>query len=218
MMNLYLALAAFLGFLALCLPRDAGAAIFFADNFNTVSYANNDGTVNWTGSWVEDDPAGGGAGPSAGNVRVAGGFLILDDQPDTGGNPSATREFNLTAVGATKAFLEFAFNTTSGVDSDDAVTVEASSNGGASFETLEVITGITGSQSDNRFYEITDYISNDSQVSFRVSDKYGATDEFFQIDQVKVSAIPEPSAALLSMTPACFFIGMRRRPTRRSRG
>ncbi|MCP4334799.1 MAG: VCBS repeat-containing protein, partial [Gammaproteobacteria bacterium] len=32
-----------------------------SDGFSTVSYSNNDGTTNWTSSWIEDDGEGGGA-------------------------------------------------------------------------------------------------------------------------------------------------------------
>ena len=92
-----------------------------------MSFAGNDGLVDWSGPWIENDPRSCGddddddddcsstAGPGAGHVRVTGGELRLDDYPDTGGFPSATREVNLLDVPA--ATLTFNFRTSSGVDS-----------------------------------------------------------------------------------------------------
>ncbi len=187
-----------LGILLLHRTSKIEADVVFADNFDGQSFANNDGNSNWSGPWIEVDPEFGGMGPTAGQVQVTGGFLVLDDQPDTGGHPSAAREVNLAAIGATTATLGFTFNTTTGVDSSDAVTVEASSNGGATFTTLEVITGIAGSANDVRSYDITPFISNDSQVRFRVSNLYGGSEESFRLDSVRITAIPEPSSFLLS--------------------
>ena len=47
------------------------------DNFGTASYANNDGTNNWTGNWIETD--GGGGGATGGAIQVTGGELRLQD-------------------------------------------------------------------------------------------------------------------------------------------
>ena len=70
---------------------------YFKDHFNTASFSNNDGTLSWAGSWVESDSAG--AGVSSGNVTVGSpysGYLFLRDNPDTGTQPSAARQANLS--------------------------------------------------------------------------------------------------------------------------
>src|SRR5262249_1900089 len=41
---------------------------YFKDNFDTASFSNNNGTLNWTGSWIESDSAG--TGVSSGNITV----------------------------------------------------------------------------------------------------------------------------------------------------
>ena len=41
------------------------------DDFDTRVYSNNDGTVNWSGNWVEIDGQGGG--PTGGNVWITNG-------------------------------------------------------------------------------------------------------------------------------------------------
>ena len=106
---------------------------YVKDRFNADSFAGNDGTLSWTGSWSEYDVAG--SGPTSGNVRVSGGVMSLRDMPDTGTEPSAARTANL--AGAATATLTFDYWTTAGVDADDAVKLEVSSNGGGSYTVLE---------------------------------------------------------------------------------
>ncbi|MCP4391288.1 MAG: hypothetical protein GY802_23550, partial [Gammaproteobacteria bacterium] len=73
-----------------------------SDGFSTVSYSNNDGTTNWTSSWIEDDGEGGGAG--SGYFNVNGGSLQLELAAGDGGD-NIYREVDLT--GATSATLNF---------------------------------------------------------------------------------------------------------------
>ena len=156
------------------------------DDFDGVSFSNNDGPDNWSGAWIEVDPEAGGAGPSAGQVRIAGGYVRLDDYPNTGGHPSVAREVDLS--GATTATLRFDFDTSSGVDYDDAVTVEISSDGGANYSTLEVITGITGTTWQARSFDITAFASSETRVRFRVSNKYGGSNEYFFMNFVEIES------------------------------
>ncbi|MEM7351344.1 MAG: SdrD B-like domain-containing protein [Acidobacteriota bacterium] len=167
-----------------CVPKKV------RDDFNSASFSNNDGPDNWAADWIEDDPQSGGAGPSAGQVRIAGGFLKLDDYPNTGGQPSLAREVDLT--GAVQATFRFDFDTTHGVDYSDAVTVEVSSDGGASYTTLEVITGITGSTWQMRSFDITPFISDQTRVRFRVSKKYGGRNEKFLVNFAEIETGCEP--------------------------
>ncbi len=156
------------------------------DNFETSSFSNNDGADAWSGDWIENDPEAGGAGPSAGQVQVHNGLLTLDDYPNTGGHPSAAREVDLT--GAENATLSFTFATSSGVDTSDAVTVEISNDGGATWSTLEVITGIHGAVQKNRSYDISAFISSETQVRFRVSKYYGGSNELFCVLYVEIKS------------------------------
>jgi serine protease AprX len=154
------------------------------DEFNSVSFGNNNGSNAWTGSWWEDDPEWNGWGPNAGQVRVVNGALRLDDSPDTWGQPSAARPANLT--GATGAYLSFTYATSAGVDSSDAVTVEVSNDGGWNYTLLETFTGIVGSSSGNRGYDITGFISANTTIRFRVSRYYGDVEEYFYADNVQI--------------------------------
>ena len=154
------------------------------DEFNTVSFDNNNGTVTWSGPWQENDPEAGGAGPSAGQVQIAGGALRLDDSPDTGGVPSAARLVNLT--GATGATLSFDYQTTSGVDPDDGVVLEVSKDGGGSYTVLATFTGITGASAGSRTYDLSGFISANTVIRFRISSMYGVSDEFYSADNVQI--------------------------------
>jgi serine protease AprX len=154
------------------------------DEFNSVSFGNNNGTKTWTGSWWENDPEWNGAGPYAGQVRVSNGALRLDDSPDTGGQPCAARSADLS--GASGAYLSFSYTTSAGVDSSDAVVVEVSKDGGWNYTLLDTFTGIVGFSSGDRSYDITGFISANTTIRFRVSRYYGDTDEYFYADNVQI--------------------------------
>lgn len=154
------------------------------DEFTSVSFNNNDGIDNWNSAWIENDSESGGSGPSAGQVQVLNGELRFDDQPDTSSEPSASREINLS--GGVSATFSFDFKTTAGVDPDDAIGVDASINGGASWTVLETITGISGISTDSRSFDITAFISPNTTIRFRVSNFYGGFDEYFFVDNVQI--------------------------------
>lgn len=154
------------------------------DDFETRAWSNNDGTVNWSGDWIEVDADS--AGPTSGNVWITnGGELRLEDQPNTGGEPSLAREANL--AGATTATFRFDWRTTGGVDSSDAVTVEVSPDGGNSWNTLEVFTGYSGANSGSRAYDISAFATANTQVRFRVTNLYGGGNESFRLDFVEIA-------------------------------
>lgn len=154
------------------------------DDFSSRTYGNNDGTVNWSGDWIEVDAAG--SGPTGGNVWITnGGELRLEDRPNTGGEPSLEREANLS--GAASAIFSFNWRTTGGVDPADAVTIEVSADGGTSWSTLEVFTGYSGANSGSRAYDISAFIASNTRVRARVSNLYGGWGESFRLDFVEIA-------------------------------
>lgn len=155
------------------------------DEFNAVSYSNNDGTDNWTNDWVEDDVAG--AGPASGNVLITGGELRLDDNPNTGTEPSAAREVRLTGA-VTTAIFSFDFRTGPANTAPwDSVAIEVSDNGGASYTVLETIDYITGATSGSKSYDITAYRAVDTMIRFRISGFTEGFNEYFAFDNVQVA-------------------------------
>ncbi|MEM6793158.1 MAG: SdrD B-like domain-containing protein [Acidobacteriota bacterium] len=154
----------------------------FRDDFSTSSFGNQDGSLDWSADWVEEDPLS--DGPGAGQVQVHDGLLTLDDNPNTGAEPSVAREADLSNAG--RALLRYEFVTSHGVDFDDAVTVEVSPDGGVTWNTLEVITGISGFVRAERVFDITAFATETTRVRFRVSNKYGGHDELFCLDFVEI--------------------------------
>ena len=160
----------------------AGAATV-RDDFETRVYSNNDGTNNWSADWTEIDGQGGGA--TGGNVWItAGGELRLEDRPNTGGQPSLTREADLS--GAVSANLIFDWRTTSGVDASDSVIVEISANGGGSWTTLENFTNLAGANSGARNYDISAFATANTQVRLRVNNLYGGANETFRLEFIEI--------------------------------
>ncbi|MFN8597453.1 MAG: S8 family peptidase [Anaerolineae bacterium] len=154
-----------------------------SDCFSNSSYNGNYGTANWKTGWTEFDVNG--VGPSAGNVNIANGELWLDDNPDTGTQPSLARSVDLST--ATSAQLTFDFRTTAGVDADDIVAVEVSKNGGVTYSTLETFSGIAGTVTRSRHYDLSAFMASNTTIRFQVIQNYGSADESFVIDNVAIT-------------------------------
>ncbi|MCP4336084.1 MAG: hypothetical protein GY785_25860, partial [Gammaproteobacteria bacterium] len=132
-----------------------------SDGFSTVSYSNNDGTTNWTSSWIEDDGEGGGAG--SGYFNVNGGSLQLELAAGDGGD-NIYREVDLT--GATSATLNFDFNNT--LSGEDEIRVRISGNGGSSYSTEFTFSGIANTGAGTANIDISSYIAADTRIQFYV--------------------------------------------------
>lgn len=159
------------------------AAETVRDNFSSRQFDNNDGTVNWSGDWSEDDAET--AGPIRGNVRITnGGELRLQDSPNTNTQPSLARGVNLS--GASTATLSFDWRTTNGVDTNDSAVVEISSDGGSNWTVLENFTGFSGSNSGSRSYDIIGFAAATTQIRFRINANYGVNNETFRVDFVEI--------------------------------
>ena len=190
-----LARAAFVLVTVLLAPQAIADTV--RDDFSARVWNNNDGTANWSADWIEID--GASIGPTNGNVWITnGGELRLEDRPNTGGQPSAAREANL--AGATAATLAFDWRTTGGVDSSDSITLEISANGGATWTTLEVFTGLSGSNSGSRNYDILAFATATTQIRFRVNNLYGGPNESFRLDFVEIDYTIVLSGTDLSVT------------------
>ncbi|HSS49624.1 MAG TPA: SdrD B-like domain-containing protein, partial [Thermoanaerobaculia bacterium] len=168
----------------------------FKDTFTTNSFSNNEGTLSWSGDWIENDVAG--VGVSSGNVTVGtpyAGYLILRDSPDTGTQPSAARQVNLSGFASATLIVNFHIK---GVESDDAVVIEVSKDGGATYTALETLTGYTGTYISSRTYDISAYIASNTRIRFRISNGYTGSDDLFKVDSVEIDT---------TCTPQTFSIG-----------
>ncbi|MEM7083989.1 MAG: SdrD B-like domain-containing protein [Pseudomonadota bacterium] len=153
-----------------------------ADEFEHVSYNNNDGSMDWSGPWKEHDPQGGGA--SAGSVMVAQGRLILRDYPDSHQQPSARRSVNLS--GFQSAILTFDWDTSHETNHNDVAVVEVSSDGGQTWTVLETFRGNGQGIGGSENYDISSYISPNTTIRFRIKKKFGGQWDKFLVDNVRI--------------------------------
>ena len=154
------------------------------DQFGTVAFTDDNGTASWASNWVEgnDDGAAG-----TGNALITGGQLRLDNHDN--GN-TALEEYWERAVnlaGVTSATLSFDFSVLGVVEATDAVVVEISGDGGATWGTLATFSNYTAPTSGSRSYDITGYAWANTKIRFAISDGYTATDEYFTVDNVQVA-------------------------------
>ena len=161
-----------------------------ADHFSHVSYNNNDGTMDWSGPWHENDPQGGGA--HNGSVRVENGMLVLADYPNSGSTPWATREVDLT--GHNSAMLMFDWSISLEANDNDEAQVKISPDGGHSWYVLDTFRGVHGDTNGGAaMYDITPYISANTVIKFKISKNFGAVWDKFMVDNVVIEKKCEPT-------------------------
>jgi hypothetical protein len=179
-----------------------GAAASWADNFAAVSFANNNGTQNFTTNWIENNESVAGAAGPSGRIFVTGGVLRFNDfngaapPPYVQHEPSAERELDLS--GYTSATLSFSFSVPTNNEKGDILVVEASPNGGTTWTTIDDVTGgIHGvAFSTTRTYDISDFISSNTRIRFRVAYLLAGVSERVDIDNVLIRATSAAPAAL----------------------
>ncbi len=142
------------------------------DAFNAASYANNNGSETWGGSWVENDPNGGGA--TGGNVSVNNGRLTFNLTTENSQN--IARQANLS--GSSQALLSFDWQTSS-LNNGQAVSVQISKDGSSPFDTLDTL---SGSQNGTAQYDISSYISNNTTIRFESNGNVGDSGTVLEIE------------------------------------
>ncbi|MEO1575409.1 MAG: SdrD B-like domain-containing protein, partial [Pseudomonadota bacterium] len=161
-----------------------------ADHFSHVSYNNNDGTMDWSGAWHENDPRGGGA--HSGSVRIENGMLVLDDYPNSGTTPGAKREVNLTGYNA--AMLMFDWTISHEANDNDEAQIKISPDGGHTWYVLDTFQGVHGSSNGgSAMYDISPYISANTVIMFKISKNFGAQWDKFMVDNVVIEKKCEPT-------------------------
>lgn len=160
------------------------------DEFNSFSYAGNDGSQNWTTSWLEVGESNGISANSTtvtSSSRCASGRCLRIgtgfSSRETFSNRGARREVDLS--GADSARLSFSYMR--GYSSGSGTTsIQVSDNGGASFTTLGTI-ALNGNTTSSiaRSFDISAYMSANTQIRFLVSVS-NATVSIY-VDNVQVS-------------------------------
>jgi subtilisin family serine protease len=148
------------------------------DEFNAVSYAGNDGYFNWSTEWQE---TGESDGPASGMIMILedGRLRIGHESTNHSSDIALTRQFD-TADASTVA-LTFDYDIAD-YQKKGTVYVQASSDGGLNWDTLD--TFVSGSGSGSAQYDFTPYISDQTQVRFLLQE--GKVTMYMYIDNVQL--------------------------------
>jgi uncharacterized repeat protein (TIGR01451 family) len=144
----------------------------FADNFNAVSFTNNDGNLIWTAGWTEIGEPPADVGPGLGDIRIAldGGvnrLYVMDD------NNAVQRQADLS--GFTTATLSFLYRR-EGMDAGEFVAVRVSNNGGASFTEIARFENGTDGAFIPVSFDITSFISANTMIEFTTAPSMGGSE------------------------------------------
>jgi len=152
------------------------------DEFNTVAYGNNDGSTDWLGPWVENDPYG-NSGPVGDYVGVTNGRLRIHYAYV--GDERAERAVDLS--GYTSAVLSFDWETV-GLDAGETISTLISTDG-VNFTTLDTFGGTASGWTN---YDITGYISPSTTVRFANESQNWEAGEMVFFDNVEISMLSAP--------------------------
>ncbi|MCO7225479.1 DUF6701 domain-containing protein [Pleionea sp. CnH1-48] len=152
--------------------------VTYSDNFSSGGYSGGTGT--WASNWIEEDDNGSSA---SGNVFISGNEVFMDDRPNSGGEPALYRQVDLSA--ATAATLTVDLRTFNTLENSDRFAVEVSSNGGASYTTLQLF---SNDFSGTFNYDISAHLSAQTRIRFRIDANYGGFNEFVGIDNIVIAA------------------------------
>jgi hypothetical protein len=190
------ALATLTALLLLALaPVALGASQNYKDKFDTGGYSGNDGSLKWSGPWKE---VGENDGPESGAVRVEGsGCSGKCLTIYTGLLEVAAGAYRLADTeDFADAELSYWVAFETGLLGLATLTVEATSNGGGSWTTIQTIDSVLGGGSKS--VDVTGFRGKEFGVRFTAT---GALDAKVLIDDVKVSGeVPPPSTTTTTTT------------------
>ncbi|MEZ4634542.1 MAG: S8 family serine peptidase [Caldilineaceae bacterium] len=158
--------------------HSAGSIVNVRDEFNTISYQNNDGSSVWKRFWIEEDPYG-HTGPGGGDyVGVNNGRLQFHNIYRN--YESASRSVDLAH--AENAVLSFDWQT-KGLDRNELLSVMVSTSANGPFVLLTTLGG-----TDTGVYsaDISAYISDDTTIRFANRNYNWEWGEYAYIDNVQI--------------------------------
>ena len=160
----------------------------YLDQFNAISYSNNDGDLNWNTDWIEINESD---GPDAGDELITddNGLYQLRLRDNDGGGEGVEREARLT--GASSALLSLLYRRSSLDNQDDYVALEISSNGAAGPWTE--LTRFAGPATDSGYQlymaDISAYISSNTRIRLLTSGSLGSQDKVY-FDDIAIQCSP----------------------------
>ncbi len=163
-----------------------GSCVTFRDQFSTESYSRNDGSANWSSSWVE---TGDNGSATNGDIEINRGSLNLEGDGTGGsatfGGPSIEREADLSSYGT--ATLSFDYSESGSWEDTDFIDVWVSANGGGNWDKIISFNNDQGSSVKSYPpYDISAYMASNFRLAFveRANDRR----EIFYVDNVKIEA------------------------------
>ena len=159
----------------LCAFSSSAQAVYL-DNFNTVSYSNNNGTANFATSWVEVNET---TDWGAGRIEINSNKLVFENLD----NVSISRTLNLS--GLTSVILTLDYDATS--RGNETLLVQLWNATSASWETIATLnTTVSGSISHTL---TSNQISATSAIRFIGGDTSWSPGEIFLIDNVQFTQL-----------------------------
>ena len=160
----------------------------FRDEFNAISFGGSEGTLDWSGDWLE---LGESNGANAGDLRVRAGlndFSLQARDNDHGGN-GVERSANL--FGAASATLSYQYRRDDLTGADDYAAVSISANGAAGPWTELV--RYQGPANDGAYlaanHDISAHISPNTRIRFRTAPTMGQFDTVW-FDDIEIQCDP----------------------------
>ena len=162
--------------------RAMGASKTAHDDFAANAY--NNYSAEWAGNWTEQDGLGGTQSAAAGNVRVTGGVLRIENL--TYANQSASRAVNLVSPGrCAVAYLWFDVRGV-GLQAGETAVVEVSADG-ASYTVLGTFSG-NSPAGIPQYFDISSFISATTTIRFRSVQIGASSANYFYFDNVRITA------------------------------
>ncbi len=154
----------------------------YLDNFNTISYSNNNGSHNWATNWIETEPYSADNNPSNGYIRITGNRLrfrfIWTER--------IQRRADLS--GTTSAVLSFNWQTQS-LESGERLRMQISTSGTGGWVTLF---DFSGSSTGVFSQDISSYISATTTIRFRKNGgNWSDNSDTVYIDNFLITASPK---------------------------
>ncbi|MCF8052208.1 MAG: DUF4347 domain-containing protein, partial [Desulfobacterales bacterium] len=172
---------------------------YYLDQFNTVSFSGDDGTLSWTNDWQE--VGGDIGGVTGGDILVTDPFGDLDYalQIQQSGE-GASRQADLS--GAASATLSFEYVRMDMDATEDYVQLEISTDG-TNWDLLQEFGGGTDATWQSFNTDISAYIDTDTQIRFTAVSMTDVNDHFY-VDDVRIDlsdAAPSNNAPTASGVP-----------------
>ncbi|RZS91953.1 beta strand repeat-containing protein [Aquimarina brevivitae] len=145
----------------------------FRDNFNTVSYSNNNGTQTFSSNWVEINET---TNPNGGNIRIDQNWLRFRGLNDR----SISRGLNLSAYNYVVLTLDYART-----NGDEILDIQLWNNNTSSYETIASTGAGTGSIS---YILSPEYISTNSSIQIVTGSGTWNNPETVYLDNITFSA------------------------------